>query len=262
MQKTKFALCAKRKNKMKRFLNPFMVLSLAMMLIMSSCASKKKIVYLQDMEETSFVQLESMFEALVSPSDELSILVSCADPRLAEPFNLSHEGTYLVDVNGNINFPSLGKIKVSGKTRLELQDYLANRLVEGGFLSDPIVTVRFENFKIFFLGSEGGKSITITNERCTLFEALALAGDLSAITRRDRIGILREENGKMTLHYVDPRSKDVFNNPYFMLRQNDFIITEARGFNYWMSDFSYYSSWLAGLTAVTSILTVILLLRK
>lgn len=261
MQKTNFA-ARTEKMRMKSCFSLLAVISIVMLLGASSCVSKRNIVYLQDMEETSFVQLESRFEALVSPSDELSISVSCADPRLAEPYNMLNGNTYLVDVNGDINFPSLGKVRVSGMTRLELQDYLADRLANGGFLSDPIVTVRFENFKIFFLGADGGKAITITNERCTLFEALALAGDLNQYTRRDRIGVLREENGKMTLHYVDPRSKDVFNNPYFMLRQNDFIITESRISRYYLEDWSYWTSWLAGLTTLTSVVTLIVLLRK
>lgn len=240
----------------------FFVFSLVILFSLDSCVSRKKVAYLQDLEETSQVILESKFEALISPSDELGIYITCNPSKLAEPYNSQSGIGYLVDVNGDINFPSLGKIHVSGMTRLELQDLLTRLLIQGGYLSNPIVTVRFQNFKIFFLGSEGGKAITITNERCTLLEALALAGDLSPYTRRDRIGVLREEDGRMSIHYVDPRSRDVFNNPYFMLRQNDFIITEARGLRYFQDEISFYTSWLSGITAITSLVTFILMLKR
>ena len=86
--------------------------------------------------------------------------------------------------------------------------------------------VRFANFKIFFLGAEGGKSITISNERCTFLEALALSGDLSIYTNRNKIAVMREVDGKMVMRYLDPRSSSVFQDPFFMLQQNDFIITQ------------------------------------
>ena len=111
------------------------------------------------------------------------------------------------------NSPSLGR-------------YMKAMLERGNYLAQPVIMVRFANFKIFFLGAEGGKSITISNERCTFLEALALSGDLSIYTNRNKIAVMREVDGKMVMRYLDPRSSSVFQDPFFMLQQNDFIITQ------------------------------------
>lgn len=234
-------------------------------LIAASCATPEKLVYLQDMENNSQIALENKIEAVIVPYDELDIIISCPDPEIARPFNLrssvpsggssSSSGiyTYLVDPNGNIQLPILGEIKASGLTRLQLQDYICQLLKSGGYLSEPFVNVRFYNFKVFFLGADGGKAITIPNERCTFLEALSLAGDINAYTRRDKIGIVREVNGKMTMHYLDPRSSNVFNDPYFMLQQNDIIVTRSYGSKYWRDEMSFWTSWLSLASSLSSI---------
>ena len=153
---------------------------------------------------------------------------------------------------GNIELPVLGQIHAAGLTRLELQEKVQNMLVAGGYISDPYVMVRFRDFKIFFLGSNGGKAITIPNERCTFLEALALSGDLNVYTNRQKIAVMREVDGKMTMRYLDPRSSKVFKDPYFMLQQNDFIITRntsyrnfMESYNQWTPIFSTFSSLLS-----------------
>ncbi len=203
-----------------------------------SCVTTKQVAYLQDMTHESQIELENRFEAVISPYDELDILVSCFDNELAEPFNLRRSGQgaagnnqqlfYLVDQYGNIEMPVLGTIHAAGLTRLQLQDQIRDMLVKNNYINDPYVMVRFRNFKIFFLGSNGGKAITITNERCTFLEALALSGDLNVYTNRNKIAVMREVDGKMVMRYLDPRSSAVFNDPFFMLQQNDFIITQDR----------------------------------
>lgn len=153
-----------------------------------SCVTNRKIAYLQDMKHNTQIELENKFEAVISPYDELDVVISSYDPELARPFNLrgsygtSYTGTglgYLVDQYGNIELPILGTIHAAGMTRLKLQEHVKNLLVAGGYISDPYVLVRFRNFKIFVLGSNGGKAITIPEERCTFLEALALSGDLN-----------------------------------------------------------------------------------
>ena len=218
----------------------------------ASCISGKDIVYLQDMDTMSQIELENKFEATISPYDELQIVVTSFDQELARPFNLNttqygtvagannYSVSYLVDVNGNIQFPILGEIHVSGMTRLQLQDNIAARLKAGNYIRDPYVMVRFYNYKIFFLSSTGGKSITIPNERCTFLEALALCGGIDAYTQRDRIAVVREVNGKMTMRYLDPRSTAIFNDPYFLLQQNDIILLQSMGRNVNRSEASYW----------------------
>jgi polysaccharide export outer membrane protein len=124
--------------------------------------------------------------------------------------------------------------------------------------------VRFANFKIFFLGAEGGKSITITNERCTFLEALALCGDLSVYTNRNKIAVMREIDGKMVMRYLDPRSSSVFQDPFFMLQQNDFIITQNYNTSTTRQEArNFVTMWVStAMSTITLVLTVINLLNK
>ena len=192
-----------------------------------------------------------------------------------KPFNvLGTAGTivstnqmgYLVDVNGNIEFPVLGELHVAGLTRLQLQDMIAERLKSNGYLSNPNVMVRFLNFKVFVLGTETGKVLNISEERCTFLEALAMAGGLDLYTRRDRIGVMREVNGKMVIHYMDPRSTEIFNDDFFLLQQNDIIFTEVGTRRFLKEGYSNWTWVLSGvstiITAITSYLTLQKLLSK
>ncbi len=209
-------------------------------LSMCSCVTPRRINYLQDMTPYSQIELEHRFEARVAAYDELSINISSpSSPELARPFNSlgnmdynynnnnsSFGHGYLVDVNGNIDLPFLGRLHVAGLTRLQLQDTLSYMLKHEGYISDPFVNVRFSNFKIFFLGSNKASVLNIPNESCTFLQALAMMGGLDNYTRRDRIGVMREVDGHMVMRYLDPRSTDIFNDPFFLLQQNDFIIVD------------------------------------
>ena len=241
-----------------------------MTVITASCVTTKKVAYLQDMEHETQIALEDKFEAVISPYDELYIMVSSFDSDLAKPFNISSMsqgisgGTsstsraYLVDQFGNIQFPVLGEIHVEGLTRLKLQDKIKNMLINGGYISDPFVMVRFENFKIFFLGSNGGKAITVTNERCTFLEALALSGDLNVYTNRSKIAVMREVDGKMVMRYLDPRSSKVFSDPFYMLQQNDFIITRDTGYRNFMLSYTNISPIFGLLSTVVGLANIYL----
>lgn len=242
---------------------------LILALSMTSCVTPRQILYLQDMDQNSQIEVENKFEARISPNDELQVLISSQDKELSRPFNLSSSDNlqnsnyskgYLVDVNGNIELPILGKIYVAGKTRLQLQEEIKEMLLQKKYMEDPYVMVRFLNYKIFFLGSDGGKAITIPEERCTFLEALALSGDLDMFTRRDKIAVLREVDGKMTMRYLDPRNSQVFNDPYYMLQQNDIILTQSTKSKYTRDQFSYWASWLSLIASLASIGTLIAIL--
>ncbi len=239
-----------------------------------SCVTTKRIAYLQDMKHGSQIELENTFEAVISPYDELDIIVSCFDTELAKPFNLrtaaagavsgtqSNYLAYLVDQYGDIELPVLGKIHAAGLTRLKLQEKIQQMLVEGNYISEPYVMVRFRSFKIFFLGANGGKSITVPNERCTFLEALALSGDMSVYTNRTKIAVLREVNGKMTMRYLDPRSSKVFDDPYYMLQQNDFIITRNIPFKNYLDSAGQLRSALSIISTLTSVASLVLLFHQ
>ena len=196
--------------------------------LVSSCFSSKEVSYLQNLHHNQTVPLNGNFEAVISPYDQLRITVIGVgeEKELAEPFNpfgnaqnMANQNTlgYLVDVNGDIQFPTLGKLHVKGMTRLQLQETIKNRLIAGGYMNEPMVDVRFMNFRVFVLGTaDGGKVLNIDNERCTFLEALAMAGGLDQYTKRDRI-----------THFLDPRSTDVFYDEFFLLQQNDIIVTES-----------------------------------
>ena len=225
-----------------------------------SCVTNRKIAYLQDMKHGTQIELENQFEAVISPYDELDVIITCFDTELARPFNLRNANNanyntntgiaYLVDQYGNIELPVLGTIHAAGLTRLKLQERVKSMLIEGGYISDPFVLVRFRNFKVFFLGANGGKAISVPNERCTFLEALALSGDMNVYTNRDKIMVMREVDGKMVSRYLDPRSSKVFDDPFFMLQQNDFIITQNTSYRNFQQSYSQFGTILSGISTL------------
>lgn len=255
--------------KIKKIIRVSVVLALASLAIVS-CVTTRKVAYLQDMKHETQIELENRFEAVIAPYDELEVIISCFDSELARPFNIYSAAQsairnngqaigYLVDQYGDIELPVLGTIHVAGLTRLQLQEKVQQLLINGSYLQDPYVMVRFQDFKIFFLGANGGKAISITNERCTFLEALALSGDLSIYTNRDKIAVMREIDGKMVTRYLDPRSSKVFNDPFFMLQQNDFIITRNTRYRNFVDSFNQWSPFVTVFSSAVSVASLILM---
>ena len=242
----------------------------ALAMASSSCVTAKKVRYLQDMPKQG-MPINDNLEATVAPYDELRIFVlsnTGKDDELIKPFNVMGGGAqgastnqglgYLVDANGNIQFPVLGELHVEGLTRLQLQDTIATHLERNGYIKNPLVTARFMNFKVFFLSSSGGKVINVDNERCTFLEALAMAGGLDWYTRRDRIGVMREVDGKRVIHYMDPRSTSIFDDDFFVLQQNDIIFTEEMGYKFFSNNLNTV---LTLITSITSLVSIYALIR-
>lgn len=237
------------------------VIALTSMLAVS-CVTNRKIAYLQDMKHGTQIELENKFEAVISPYDELDVIITCFDTELARPFNLRNTSNsnyntnsslaYLVDQNGDLELPVLGTVHAAGLTRLDLQEKVKNLLIAGGYINDPYVFVRFRNYKIFFLGANGGKAITVPNERCTFLEALALSGDMSIYTNRNKILVMREVDGKMVSRYLDPRSSKVFEDPFFMLQQNDFIITQNTSYRNFQQSYGQFSTIVSIVSSLTT----------
>lgn len=207
----------------------------------TACTSTKKILYLQDVVPLKQQDIEQKYEVIIHSDDLLAIMVNSRDPELALSFNmpmvtyqLGSNSTgqqrvlgYLVDTNGDIDFPILGKIHVEGLTRMQLTELVKNKLIEGDLIKDPIVTVQFLNFKVSVMGEVGRPgSFTISGDRITLLEALSMAGDLTIYGRRDRVGVIRENNGKRTILFHDLRSAEIFNSPCYYLQQNDIVYVE------------------------------------
>lgn len=249
---------------MKTNKSTFYFLLIALAVSATSCVTTKTVRYLQDMP-TYGMPINESLEATVAPYDELRIYVlsnTGKDDELIKPFNVLggnlsqnyvNQGMgYLVDAEGNIQFPVLGKLHVQGLTRLQLQDTIAAQLIRNGQLKDPLVVARFLNFKVFMLSSSGGKVINVTNERCTFLEALAMAGGLDWYTRRDRIGVMREVNGKRVIHYLDPRSTEIFNDEFFVLQQNDIIFTEERPYKFFNSNLNTVLGFISSITGLAT----------
>ena len=259
--------------KIQRIIRAGIVIALAM--AAASCVTTRKIAYLQDMEHETQIELENRFEAVIAPYDELQIIISTYDTEMAKPFNIysAAEGAirnggsgnsdigYLVDQYGDIDLPVLGTVHAAGLTRLQLQEKVAQLLIDGNYLNDPFVMVRFKDFKIFFLGADGGKAISIPNERCTFLEALALSGDLTIYTNRSKIAVMREIDGNMVTRYLDPRSSKVFNDPFFMLQQNDFVITRSTRYKNFMDTYSQWSPIISIFNTGLSVASLFLMLR-
>ena len=235
-------------------------------LLLSSCVTSRRVDYLQDMTHGSQIEIENRFEATISPYDELTIVVTTSNATeldLAAPFSLGSEEGFLVDVDGDIDMPTLGKLHVAGLTRLRLQDTLTYLLQQGGYLKDPFVNVRFKSFKIFFLGGGKGQVLNIPNERCTFLEALAMLGaDFDVYISRDHIGVMREVNGHMVMRYLDPRSSDVFNDPFFMLQQNDFIVVDAYNNGIVRTEATYWLGLAATFFSMSSLILSLVILKK
>jgi polysaccharide export outer membrane protein len=199
---------------------------------MGSCVSKKEIVYLQDAEGITALEAIVKVEPKIQQNDILSINVSAMDAEAALPFNLvevsgttSKPITYLVNSNGEINFPVLGKIAVEGFTTKEITSYLTDALAV--YIKNPIVNIRLTNFKVTVLGEvKSPGTYPVANERISILEAIGLAGDLTIQGKRKNVVLIREQNGKRTFIDIDLTNKEILNSPYFYLAQNDVLIVE------------------------------------
>ncbi|MDD6254183.1 MAG: polysaccharide biosynthesis/export family protein [Bacteroidales bacterium] len=228
-------------------LRKLIIAGLTAVLALSSCASGKKFVYLNDMEAGKKYPFDYRHEAVIQCNDRLAITVSCKQPELALPFNIqtgsvqiSSDGTarssatldnkgYRVDTDGNIDFPILGTIHLAGLNISEATELIKQQIIDGDYIKAPLVTIDFLNFKYTVLGAIGGNgSYTVNDGRITLIEAIANAGDLSSKARLDRIAVIRETDGSKEIFLNDIRSKDIFNSPCFFLQQNDIIYVEPK----------------------------------
>lgn len=217
----------------KPVVRSFMML---MILGVFSCASPKKIVYLQNASANGGKNAIS-YELLIQPDDMLQIIVSAENPEVAVPYNLksvsvteamggqSLGDVYLVDKNGEIEFPQLGKIKLSGLTRLEAIEKIKTTLKD--HISNPIIQLKITNFKFSVLGEVASPGThSVAGERITLLEGLSMAGDLTIYGKRKNIMVIREKEGVKSIEKVDITNADFINSPYYYLAQNDVVYVE------------------------------------
>lgn len=219
-----------------------LILGILGLLVVSSCVSRQEIAYLQDLHQLEDA-IEASKEAVrIQPNDLLQITVSAANIEAVQPFNLPITSAprlgdqqtitgnmqlqaYLVDSDGNIEFPVLGTTHVAGKTRQELIRYLKNEI--SAYVQDPIVNINLTNFQITVLGEVNQPgTFNVPDERISLSKAIGMAGDLTIYGRRDNVMILRETGETMEYGLVDLRSSDYLESPYYYLQQNDVVVVE------------------------------------
>lgn len=224
----------------------------ALLVTLVSCGTPKKITYFQDLSTGSKVNANKQLDIKVKPEDKLSILVYSSDPKLAAQFNLVQQQTrltsstssavfsgsgntdgrmsfYTVSPEGDINFPSLGKLHIAGMRRAEVAEYIEKELISQGQLQDPIVTVEFINTGISIIGevTHPGR-YDFNKDRLNIVDAIAMAGDLTPNGLRENVLVLREnEYGKQETYKIDlTNMSDVASSPVFYLQQNDVIYVE------------------------------------
>lgn len=231
----------------------YTLLFLAMVLTFSatSCISDKKIIYLQgaDAQYATPQAIGQEFELSIQPDDELAISVASKNKELINPFNnntLIGDGSgassgtsngtnttsgvayFLVDKQGNIEFPIFGTIITKGKTCKQLAQELQQKFIGGDYIRDAVVNVKIMSFKVTVLGDvKNPGNQTFTGERLTVLEAIGRAGDLNSSAKRDHVLVIREDNGQRTTYDLDLKdTKSVFESPAYYLQQNDVVYVQ------------------------------------
>lgn len=234
-----------------------------LMILLTACGASREYAYISNAERDSAQAIISTFASTIHPGDQLYIYVASQTPESVIPFNeetnkaaaslagVSHATNpsgenivdgYRVSQAGTISFPVLGTIPAAGMTRDSLAHDIEERLRDGGYVNDPIVTIRLMNFRVAVVGEvKYPQELHITGERLTIFEALAMCGDVTIHGLRNNVAVIRQtssENSQLStindqlpinageVGVIDLTSKDIFNSPYYYLQQGDIVYVE------------------------------------
>ncbi|MDO4991625.1 MAG: polysaccharide biosynthesis/export family protein [Prevotellaceae bacterium] len=211
-------------------------------LIIASCSAPKDIAYFQDRQPgtsaPAIIRNSTPFK--VRPGDRVSIFVKSRNEKLSQQFNMygsnnnsnsmgmsQNQYGYLVDENGEIDFPVLGKLKIAGMNRKEITDYLTNTLRDSKLVDDAIVKVEYTGLYVTILGEGGGKRINIDKDQLTFFELLAQMGDIDINGLRKNVLVIREEDGVRSQYEIDlTKMQNVYDSPAYYVHQNDIVYIE------------------------------------
>jgi len=261
----------------------FLVLTFSLV----SCSTPKKVVYFQDAVDSTSVAVSQPEMIRFMPEDKLSIIVNSKDPQLMNLFNKPYytkrigyttderldyaQGVsgYIVDGNGDINFPVLGKLHIAGMTRPDVEMYIQNQLIAQNLVLDPTVTCEFVNLQVTVMGEvmKPGR-VQIDHDSFTLADALSAAGDLQIFARRDNVKVMRKENGFMNTYEVNlTSSKDLLSSPVFYLKQNDIVYVTPNDMRTKQSTINgntllSASFWISLASLTATILTAVSVLRR
>ncbi len=267
---------------MMRRLNKRNLWLLLLPFLLTACQSYKKVPYFQNVEVVNEAeQQEKLYDAKIMPKDLLTIVVSCTNPELAIPFNLTVNAgiavstssyvttqpvlqPYLVDNEGNINFPVLGELKLGGLTKREAEQLIIDKL-KPYMKETPIVTVRMVNYKISVIGEVMRPgTFTISNEKVNLLEALAMAGDMTVYGLRDNVKLIREDaNGIQQIVTLDLNKAETILSPYYWLQQNDIVYVTPNKAKARNSDVGNSTSlWFSATSILVSIVSLLVNILK
>ena len=243
-------------------------------LMMVGCGSSKQVAYWQNIDSISLAASKGLYDAKIMPKDELTILVQTTDPLTSEPFNLRSTGQtssknqitgYLVDNDGMINFPIVGKIHVAGLTKTECEDLIKSKIQP--YLArteNPLVSVRTSSYRITVIGEVNRPGvIPVATEKISLIEALAEAGDMTIYGKRDNVLLVREDkSGEKHKVRLNMNDANIINSPYYYLQQNDIVYVEphkvkARN-TFFGSNTSIFYSVIGITTSLVSLLITVL----
>jgi polysaccharide export outer membrane protein len=239
-------------------------------LILSSCGGYKKIPYYQDLDYTRQTgeTVKNYTPLTIQPADILSISVTSRSPESSAIFganaaahpsssiNESQQLGYKVDPQGNIDLPLLQTMKVAGLTTAQLQQKLKENMLT--YYKDPVVNVKILNLKVFVYGDVlRPDAYSLPNEKTTITQALALAGDLNITAMRDRIVLVRVVDNERKFIPIDLTSKNLFNSPYYYLNNNDEIYVQPDKPKYATVDGGYRTAslFLSGLSVLAIVVS-------
>lgn len=244
--------------------------ALAAVCILSSCVNPKEVLYIQDITSNTKEQIQVNYRTLIQKDDQLYIAVSSKQPELTAPFATLEMGTvgtsnsnninrpkgYLVDGQGYIVLPVIGKIRAVGKTCSQLANDIAASLKNNDYIRDASVNVQIMNFKFSVLGEvKNPGTYSIESQRLTVLEAISRAGDLNIDGNRD-ITLIRESGGTRHIAAIDLRSKTLFASPYYYIQQNDilYVSPSERKVNTRSDTAQWYSWGLSGLSLTIAVI--------
>jgi len=239
----------------------------------SSCVSNKKIAYFQDIQAVDKAPLNGatkFIEPVIQPDDIVSVNIFTLNPQSGAIINqaattpslggntngsLSTQSTgFLVDKNGEIELSLIGKIKIAGLTTYQAKELIRDKVSQ--FYKEPNVQLRFVNFKVSVLGEVNSPSAyTLPNEKVTILDALSLAGDLTIYGRRENILVVRDNDGKKEFARLNLNSSEIFNSPFYYLKQNDVVYVEPNKRKISATN----SAQLQTISLITSVISVLVL---
>ncbi len=231
-------------------INPLLIISTVLIVTLGSCVDTRKATYLNGVNENSKTASTPIPETIIDKNDLLSITITDLNPDASAMFNRmtasvgaanpagnnnnaalgatsNNSSEYLVNTKGTIQLPLIGEVQASGLTKEQLKDNITKKVKDQKLLVDPVVSIRFLNFRVTVLGEVKNPTvISVPNEKITLLEAIGMAGDLTIYAKRDNVLLIREINGEKKIKRLNLNSDELLTSDYYYLRSNDVVYVE------------------------------------